>query len=148
MIIGQYSSKIGEKKRVALPKKFRDQFKGNLILTRGYENCLVLVDEKQWSEITKDVINGQFIDKKIRDTSRFLIAGAHEIELDLQGRFVVPDGLVEYADLKEEAIFLGLVNWVEVWSKSKWTEHEKYISENGEKIAQELITVSKNISQK
>ncbi len=142
MIVGQYTTKIGVKKRVAVPKKFRDEMGDDLIVTRGYEGCLILVDKSRWDQITKEVVTGSFIDKKVRDSGRFLIAGAHEVQLDEQGRFVVPGGLFQYADLNRAACFLGLVNWVEIWSEEKWKEHEQFIKENGEEIAQELSSLN------
>ena len=141
MLIGEFSSKIGAKKRVAVPKQFREQMGERLIITRGYEGCLVLVDQERFDEITKDVVGGSFIDRKIRDTGRFLLAGAHEVELDMQGRFVVPGGLFKYAELEKEAIFLGLANWVEVWSGKKWKEHENFVRDNGSMVAQELAEI-------
>lgn len=139
MIVGQFTTKIGVKKRVAVPKRFRDELGDDLIVTRGYEGCLILVDRLRWDQITKEVVSGSFIDKKVRDSGRFLLAGAHEVELDEQGRFVIPGGLYQYAQLGKNACFLGLVNWVEIWSDEKWAEHEDYIKKNGEKIAQQLV---------
>ncbi len=141
MLIGQYSNKLGAKNRTALPKKFRNELGQKVIVSRGYEGCLVIVDEQRWEKIVKEVVDGTFIDKKIRDSGRFLLAGAHEVELDDQGRFVVPEMLVKYANLRNDIVFLGLSNWVEVWSADKWQEHEEYIKENGDQIAQELADV-------
>jgi MraZ protein len=142
MLVGQFTSKVGVKKRVAVPKRFRDELGDDLILTRGYEGCLILVDKLRWDQITKDVVAGSFVDKKIRDSGRFLLAGAHEIVLDEQGRFVIPGGLFQYAGLLKNACFLGLVNWVEIWSEEKWREHEEFIKQNGDKIAQEIADVT------
>lgn len=138
MIIGEYTSKIGEKKRVSLPKKFRDEIGENIILTRGYEDSLILVNKQMWEKIAKDVINGSFINKNIRDTSRFLIGSATEVSLDKLGRFVIPQSLFEYGSLNKEIVFLGLVNWIEIWDKDKWEERVKYLNTNSEKIAQEI----------
>jgi len=60
MLIGEYKSKIGEKKRVSLPKKFREELGNNLILTRGYEDALIIVNEKLWKKIATEVINGSY----------------------------------------------------------------------------------------
>ncbi len=138
MIIGEYQSKIGEKKRVSLPKRFRDELGDDIILTRGYENSLILVNKGMWEKIGKDVINGSFINKNIRDTSRFLIGSAVEISLDKLGRFVIPQSLFEYGSLKKDVVFLGLVNWIEIWDKQLWEERVKYLNSNSDKIAQEL----------
>lgn len=144
MLIGEYKSRVGEKKRISLPKKFRDEMGENLILTRGYENALVLVNQKLWENIAKDVINGSFTNKDIRDTSRFLVGSAKEIETDEQGRFVIPQSLFEHAQLKEEVVFIGLVNWVEIWDSAKWQERIKYLQEHGEEIAQEINKMNKD----
>ena len=146
MLIGEFTSKIGAKKRIAVPKKFREELGESLIVTRGYEGCLVLVDRDRWAQITKEVVNGSFIDRKIRDSSRFLLAGAHEVELDDQGRFVLPSGLHGYAKLEKRVHFLGLISWVEIWSEDKWREHENFIRENGEKVAQELAELTDSTS--
>jgi MraZ protein len=138
MLIGEYKSRLGEKKRVSLPKKFRDELGENLILTRGYEDALIVVNEKLWRKVATEVIDGSFINKDIRDTSRFLVGGAKEISLDDQGRFVIPETLVEHANLKDEVVFIGLVNWVEVWDKEKWEERLEYLKKHGDEIAQEI----------
>ena len=138
MLIGEYRSKIGEKKRVSLPKKFRKELGENLILTRGYEDTLVLVNKSMWTKIAKDVIDGSFINKNIRDTSRFLVGSAKEVQTDSQGRFVIPEALYEHAELSEEVVFIGLVNWVEIWSKDKWLKRLDYLKKNGDEIADEI----------
>lgn len=142
MLIGEYKSKLGEKKRVSLPKKFRDQLGENLILTRGYEQALIVVNEQLWKKVATEVMEGSFINKDIRDTSRFLVGGAKEIDLDPQGRFVIPETLLEHAEIKEEVVFIGLVNWVEIWDKEKWNERLEYLKEHGEEIAQEISKMS------
>ena len=138
MIIGEYQSKIGEKKRVSLPKKFREELGEDIILTRGYEKSLILVNKGMWEKIAQDVINGSFINKNIRDTSRFLIGSAVEISLDKLGRFVIPNSLFQYAEIKTDIVFLGLVNWIELWDKSKWEERVMYLNSNSDKIADEI----------
>jgi MraZ protein len=144
MLIGEYTGKIGEKKRVSLPSKFREELGEEIILTRGYEDALIVVNKKLWETIASEVMNGSFIDKNIRDTSRFLVGGAKEIELDSQGRFVIPQSLYKHADLKNEVVFIGLANWIEIWDKKKWEERLEYLKENSDEIAQEISKMSKD----
>jgi len=142
MIIGEYKSKVGEKKRVSLPKKFRDELGEEIILTRGYEDTLILVNKEMWKQIAKDVIDGSFINKNIRDTSRFLIGSATQLSIDTQGRFVIPDSLFEHAGLNNEIVFIGLINWIEVWDKVKWEKRVEYLKTHGDEIAQEINKMS------
>ncbi|MCK9415069.1 MAG: division/cell wall cluster transcriptional repressor MraZ [Candidatus Dojkabacteria bacterium] len=142
MLIGEYTAKVGAKKRVSLPTKFREELGDEIILTRGYEDALIVVNKKLWKKIGSEVINGSFINKNIRDTSRFLVGGARELQLDSQGRFVIPQTLFEHAQLSDEVIFIGLANWVEIWDKQKWEERLKYLKENSDKIAQEIAKIN------
>jgi len=142
MIIGEYKSRVGEKKRVSLPTKFREQIGEDLILTRGYEEPLILVNKEMWEKVAQGVINGSFTDKNIRDTSRFLVGSAKEIEMDSQGRFVIPESLFNHANLGSEIVFIGLVNWIEIWDAEKWQKRVGYLQEHGEEIAQEISKMS------
>jgi len=142
MLIGEYHGKLSNKKRTSLPKKFRNELGENIILTRGYEDALILVNQDMWRKIAKEVIDGSFINKNIRDTSRFLVGSATEVQTDKQGRFIIPQALFDHAQLKEEIVFIGLVNWVEVWEKSKWEERLQYLKQHGEEIAQELTKMT------
>jgi len=143
MIIGEYQNRISDGKRVALPKKFRDELSDKLILTRSYENSLVLVDKDKWENIASEAINGSFINSNVRDTSRFLIGSASEIDLDTQGRFVIPNSLFDYAKLETDIVFIGLVNWIEIWSKELWENRITYLIKNGSDIAQKLTGINK-----
>jgi MraZ protein len=146
MLIGEYTGKVGEKKRVSLPSKFREELGDEIILTRGYEDALIVVNKKLWESIASEVMNGSFIDKNIRDTSRFLVGGAKEIELDTQGRFVIPQALFEHANLDDEVVFIGLINWIEIWDKKKWEERLEYLKENSDKIANEISKMNKQVN--
>ncbi|WKZ31211.1 MAG: division/cell wall cluster transcriptional repressor MraZ [Candidatus Dojkabacteria bacterium] len=141
MLIGEYRSKIGDKKRVAIPKRFRDEMGDDLILTRGYEKALVLVNKEMWGKVAGEVIGGSFINKNIRDSSRFLVGSAVELDLDQQGRVVIPTALYEHAALSKEVVFVGLVNWVELWDKEMWKERLNYLQAHSEIIADELSKI-------
>lgn len=138
MLIGEYQTKLGERNRIALPVKFRKELGGELIVTRGYEKCLVLVTQDQFKDLTKALVAKEFTLSKLRDTSRFLVGGASEVECDEQGRFVLPKNLVDYAGMGKEVVFVGLINWVEVWDLESWNERLNYLKDNSADIADKL----------
>ncbi len=142
MIIGEYRSTVGDKKRVSLPKKFRDELGGDIILTRGYEDSLILVNKQMWEKVASEVVNGSFINKNIRDTNRFLVGGAVEISTDKLGRFIIPESLFDHAGLKKDVVFIGLVNWIEIWDREKWEKKLEFLKQNGEEIANEISKMS------
>ena len=138
MLIGAHIYKVGGKRRVALPKAFREEIGNKVVVTRGYEGCLVVVSPSQWEKLVEDAASGPFVSGPVRDTSRFLLGGAAEIELDEQGRFVIPESLLSYAEIKDEVCFLGLGRWVEIWDKERWEEREEYLSKEAGDIAERL----------
>jgi len=144
MLIGQFRSKTNAKGRVAFPKKFREVLGDSLVVTVGYENSLMIVSAKDWQTLVASAADKPFIFGSARDTNRFLLGEATEVELDEQGRFVLPAYLREYAKIGEEVVFLGLNKYVEVWDKSAWEEYQKYLNEHIGEIAERLGQMNVN----
>lgn len=138
MLIGEFKNKLVQGNRIVFPKKFRDEMGNKVVITQGYEGCLVIVSEKGWESLVKDAATGPFVSQSVRDTSRFLLGSAAEVEFDDQGRFVLPTNLKNYSGIKEEVVFLGLSRWVELWGANKWEERKKYIDENSSEIGEKL----------
>jgi len=143
VLLGQYQVKVSQRGRVAFPKKFRGVLGQKIILTRGYEGCLIAVSEKEWKTLTEATEKKPFVFGPTRDTTRFLLGNAAEIELDEQGRFVIPIHLREYSRIGEKAVFLGLNRYVEIWSKEKWIDYQNYLSKNIEQISERLSEIDK-----
>src|SRR3990172_9991153 len=125
MLIGQHRSKVGAKGRAAFPKKFREELGSKLVITQGYEGSLIVVSEEGWKALLEGTEDKPFIIGSARDTQRFLLGGATLVELDEQGRFILPDYLREYGEIGEEVIFLGLYRYVEIWDSKRWVEYQK-----------------------
>jgi MraZ protein len=139
MLIGEYSVQLGDKNRIALPKKLRDSLNGKVFVTRGYERCLILVDSSRWDTLISEVNKNPLLSLTVRDTKRFLIGGAVEVDLDSQGRFVLPEGLKAYSGIENKAVFLGVGEWAEVWSEEKWNSKLDDLSQNVSDLAEKLI---------
>jgi MraZ protein len=138
MLIGEYKYRVEAKNRVSLPKKFREEIGNRIVVTQGYEGCLVVVSPKQWTTLIEDAAAGPFVAEEVRDTSRFLLGGAVEVELDDLGRFVLPSNLKEYARIKREVCFLGLGRWVEIWAVEAWEKRKAYLAKHSGAIGRKL----------
>jgi MraZ protein len=138
MLIGQYRAKVSAKGRIAFPKKFRDSLGDNLVVTVGYEKSLMVVSAKDWQSLIEATKDKPFILNSARDTNRFLLGEASEVDLDDQGRFIIPSYLREYGGLGEEVVFLGLNKYVEIWDKTAWEKYQQYLNENIGEIAERL----------
>lgn len=143
MVIGQHQSKISDSGRIALPKKFRDELGSRFVITKGYEQSLLIVPFDNWQQITKEATNRPFLIGEARDTTRFLLGNATDFEVDEQGRFIVPQYLREYAKLQEAGIFLGLGSYIELWDLNNWKEYQESLTDNISEIAQKLASTDK-----
>lgn len=142
MLLGEINYKMGQKHRLAIPKIFRQELGQTLILSRGYEGCLLIVDPKRWQHITAPINQQSFLDVHARSSARFLLGGAHQVELDAQGRCVVPANLYHHAGFQDEVVFVGLGEWVEVWSIERWQQQLEQLQNQGSEMAQRLIQSS------
>lgn len=139
MLIGQYDGKIDNKGRSAFPKKFREILGDKLIVTFGYENSLIVVSEENWKALLEGTEGRPFIESDTRETQRFLLGGASNIELDGKGRFILPGYLREFGKIKDNVVFIGLSRYVEIWDKDRWLEYQKFLEKNIDTISQRLV---------
>lgn len=143
MLIGQYEGKLGAKGRIAFPKKFRSELGDKLIITLGYENSLIVVSEANWKTLLSGTEGKPFIQSETRETQRFLLGGAVEVELDSKGRFILPVFLRQFAKIEGEVIFLGLSEYVEIWDKPSWDLYRKKLEGKIVRVSQRLIEKEK-----
>src|SRR5260221_590161 len=97
MLIGQIPGKISTKYQVAFPKKFREILGDKLIVTQGFENSLLVVAESGWKAVVENTLATDVTHSNARETKRFLLGGAADLELDDKGRFILPEYLRKYA---------------------------------------------------
>lgn len=138
MVIGQYEGKLGEKYQVAVPKKFRAELGERLIVTKGFEGCLVAVSETNWKTLLEDIDGRPFVDKASREKQRFILGNASSVELDAKGRFVLPEYLRKYAGITNDIVYVGIEKFFEIWDKTKWENQQEDLAENIETIAERL----------
>lgn len=138
MFIGEYIHNIDEKGRLAVPVKFRGRLASGAIVTKGLDNCLSLYPEEAWDKQSEKLVNLPQTQSKSRAYARFILAGAFNVEIDKQGRVVLPVTLRQYAGIKNQVIVTGLGDHVEIWSTKVWEEYRSNIEKDSVGIAEEL----------
>ncbi len=141
MFLGRYYSYVSQKGRLALPSKFRNSTGKNIVITRWYEKCLVIVGKENWKTFFDRLIKKESVPTRpIRSTERFIFSTAYEVELDDQGRFVLPVFLREITGIKEgsEVVFLGLGDRIELWDKKVWEEEEEIVKKEADRMLEKI----------
>ena len=139
MFIGEYKYNLDNKNRLAVPSKFRKLFKDGLVITKGLDNCLFIYTGKEWKKLADKLANLPFSQAKSRAFSRMMLAGAMDVNLDGQGRVVLPDYLKGFASLNTKVIIAGLYNRLEVWDEKMWTKYQRTSEKDSNEIAEGLV---------
>ena len=137
MFVGQYTHNIDTKGRLAVPVKFRVELR-KAVVTKGLDNCLFLYPKKEWEEIAKKLAGLPISKSRARAFSRLMLAGAMEVEVDSQGRIVIPEYLRKFAGLKRRTIVAGLYNRLEVWDEDNWNKYRIATEKDSNDIAEAL----------
>lgn len=140
MFIGEYEYSLDSKGRVAIPAKFRANLASGCVVTRGIDNCLFLYPKEEWERLAKRLANLPISQSNSRAFTRLMLAGAMDVEMDKQGRIVLPKYLREYAQLvdKDKAVVAGLYNRMEIWDANKWEKYKKQAENSSSDIAEQL----------
>ena len=137
--MGEYTHSIDAKGRLILPAKFRDELGDVFVITKGLDNCLFVYGKKEWAILEEKLKQLPLAKAEARAFVRFFFAGAAEIECDKQGRALLPLNLREYAQLDKDVIVLGILNRVEIWSKTIWDEYSAKSGDAVASIAEHLV---------
>lgn len=125
MFIGEYQHGLDSKNRIIIPSKFRDEIGGKFVLTKGLDGCLYAYTLDEWKILEEKLKALPLTNKDARAFVRFFFSGASEVELDKQGRGLIPQNLIEYAGIEKEIVSIGVLTRVEIWSKQKWQEYNE-----------------------
>lgn len=139
MFIGEYNHNLDEKGRLAVPKRFRSDLSKGAVVTRGLDNCLFLYTKKEWQILAEKLAQLPFSQAKSRAFARLMLAGAMDVNIDKQGRIVLPDYLRSFAGLNKQIVVAGLYNRLELWDMQKWEAYRKNAEVQSTEIAEQMF---------
>ncbi|MFV0519435.1 MAG: division/cell wall cluster transcriptional repressor MraZ [Lachnospirales bacterium] len=125
MFLGEYSHNIDLKGRLIVPSKIRENLSASFVVTKGLDNCLFLYNIEDWTVLSDKIKALPVTDKSVRQFVRFFFGGACELEIDAQGRILLPNNLREFAGFNKEIITIGVSNRVEIWAKENYDEYSE-----------------------
>ena len=124
MFLGEYKTKFTGKGRVILPRKFRQELKTReIILSRGFEKCIWGFDLSNFEAEAKKQLEISATEERARYMRRYLFSGSESVELDAQGRIIIPSALLDFASVKGEVVIIGAGDHFEIWDAKLWKKH-------------------------
>jgi MraZ protein len=120
MFWGEYTHQLDSKGRLIIPARYRPHLSQDAILTRGLDRNLVIYPAETWVAVTRQLNQMPITQPTSRALRRLLFSGAVQLELDKQGRILLPNHLRSYASIGEEVLLIGMETFVELWEPSEW----------------------------
>lgn len=120
MFMGRYNHTIDPKGRLSIPSKYREILGEEFVVSKGMDGCLFVYANEDWNEFEKKLTSLPLINKEARSFARFFLAGAATVEVDKQGRILLPANLRDFAGLDKDVVLVGVGSRIEIWSKDKW----------------------------
>ncbi|QGU31847.1 division/cell wall cluster transcriptional repressor MraZ [Thermochromatium tepidum] len=115
---------LDAKGRLAIPSRHREQLEAmsgtRLVVTVDRDRCLLLYPESEWEIIERKFATLPALDPKARALQRLYVGNAQEVDIDMQGRILLPAYLREFAALDKRVAFVGLGVKFELWDESAW----------------------------
>lgn len=143
MFMGEYNHTIDPKGRVIIPSKFREALGEEFVVTKGLDGCLFVYDMKEWNVFEEKLKSLPITNKDARRFVRFFLAGAASVEVDKQGRILIPGVLRDFAELLKDVVLIGVASRVEIWSKERWDGTANY--DDVEEIAEHMADLGLSI---
>jgi MraZ protein len=141
VFLGEFEHSIDDKGRVAIPARFREELGEGMVLTRGFDLCLQAFPRQVWQQLAQKVSSLSLGSPEARNLRRMLFSNAAEVEVDRQGRILVPQNLREYASLAEQVVITGMDTYFELWSADRWRTVMEQLDTGGAGITEQLAAL-------
>ena len=117
---GEYYNTLDSKSRLSIPAKFRKALNPinnrTFVLTRGFDNCLLLYPVSEWSKVEEQLSFLSSMKGRHRNFIRSIVRHASYLQYDSQGRIIIPENLCDYAKIDKEVAVIGVIKKIELWS--------------------------------
>ena len=138
MFFGSYSHNLDDKGRLVIPSKMRDELGVKAYILKGFDGALSIYKESDFQNLVSELKTLAFNKKNSRAYLRIQLASACELDIDRQGRALLPTQLLSKYKIGKEVIVIGMLDHIEVWNKADYENYENTADSSFEEIAEEL----------
>ncbi len=143
-LIGTYECKVDAKGRLMVPSALKKQLapmlqEGFVVKRAVFQNCLELYPMEEWGKLMARMNTLNRFKKKNNDFIRRFTAGVKTVEVDGNGRLLIPKDLVGFAGITKEIVLSSAINIIEIWDKDKYEEAIDAASDDFADLAEEVM---------
>jgi len=138
---GEHFHTLDSKGRLIMPSKFRQNLGDQFVATKGLDRCLFVFPVSEWNALETNLKQLPFTKGDYRAFTRLFFSGAEDCEFDKQGRFLIPQGLRDYAGIDRDVVAIGVSSRIEIWAKAEWEQYQKKHYQSYEALAEKIVDV-------
>lgn len=143
-LIGTYECKVDAKGRLMVPSALKKQLapmlqEGFVLKRAVFQPCLELYPMEEWEKLMVKINGLNRFKKKNNDFIRRFTAGVKSVEVDANGRLLIPKDLVSFAGIEKEIVLNSAINIIEIWDKDKYEEAIDESTENFADLAEDVM---------
>lgn len=141
----QYECKLDAKGRLVLPARIKAQLPNpeeavqELVIRRGFENCLIVYPMVEFKKVFSKISGLNEFNEENRKLQRNFLSGVVTVELDSNGRFLIPKNMLTHAQIDKDAIMVGVGSKVEIWNPSVYEKHQIQDPSELSKLAEKYL---------
>ena len=139
-LTGEYQHALDAAGRVSLPARFRDAFKGDIVLSRLFEPCVNVYTPDGWESLRERLQQLDPFKQDARTMQRLLLSRVFSAGPDRQGRVLIPTQLRGPAGLEasQRVVVLGVDDHLEIWNPERWAQEQSQWDTQLSQLAERL----------
>ena len=143
---GEYNNSLDGKNRLNIPAKFRKTLDPvndrTFVLTRGFDQCLLLYPLNEWQEVETQLSQLSSIRSRDRDFVRSITRHATPVQYDGQGRIQISEALILFSGIQKDIKIIGMIKKIELWDPEILNEEDErdnsVVSKDFDDLANEI----------
>ena len=148
---GSDTYSVDAKGRVSIPSKMRRNIsaesRSTFVLTRGLEKCLYAYPLDEWKKLEENIQALNQTSDQDRFYMRMLMQWSEELVLDSQYRLLIPQSLLEFAEIKKEVYFIGVLDHIELWNPLNFKRYIESMKQSYENVAEQVLGIKNTEAQ-
>jgi len=140
---GEHECKLDAKGRLVLPARLKsvlpEASKKSIIIRKGFEPNLIIYSLHEFQNIYTRISSLNEFSSEQRKLKRKLFSSISQVDLDSNGRFLLPKGMIQHCNINKDVILIGMGNVIELWSPSNYNKNLISNSEEFSKLAQKYL---------
>tara|TARA_B100000678_G_scaffold170163_1_gene141902 strand:- start:275 stop:718 length:444 start_codon:yes stop_codon:yes gene_type:complete len=142
---GEHECKLDAKGRLVLPSRLKSVLpkasKSSIIIRKGFEPNLIIYSLHEFQNIYTRINSLNEFSSEQRKLKRNLFSSISQVDLDSNGRFLIPKNMIKHTKLKKDVILIGMGNIIEVWSPGLYNKNLISSSKEFSNLAQKYLDV-------